>query len=134
MLPDVAADAWITPILGVRPRWAWLLCIVVVLAAGGVGGARYLGYDVLHPLRGVSGSPSEDAQDALPLRSVLELQLLPQRGPAYAERELDAPAEPAPSSPAPRSKERYASTAAETPDPLPAPPSPEDPYGMPPGL
>jgi serine/threonine protein kinase len=141
MPPDDAADARITHIPGERPRWAWLLSIVVVFAGAGAGAARYLGYDVLRPLRGmvIPGSLREDAPDVLPVRRMLEPQFPSKRGPAHAERERDAPslatADPAPSPPAqtppPGSEQRNASTAAETPHAPPALPPSDDPYGVP---
>jgi serine/threonine-protein kinase len=144
MRPGDAANVRITHIPGERSLWAWFFTIVVVLAGAGAGVAHYCGYDVLRPLRGmlIAASLREDAPNVPAVRRALEPQFRPQRRPARAEREPDAPslasAEPAPSSPArappPRSKQPNTSTTAETPRESPTQQSPDDPYSMPPGL
>ena len=139
-----AANVRIADIPAKRSRWAWPLTIVVVFAAAGAGAAHSRGYDLLRPLRGVliAGSLRENAPNVPPVRLALEPQFRPNRGPARAERERDAPnlagAEPAPSSPArtppPGSKQRDTTPAADTPHESAARLSPDDLYDVPPGL
>jgi serine/threonine protein kinase len=139
---DDATDDEVSRIPGVRRRWPLLLCFAAGLAVAGVGTVRYLGYDVVRPLRGsiLAGNLGAEVHDALPVRATVEFRLPPARALARAERERDAPgASPeTPSSPAPpsssNSNEDNANTAAEPPDEPPARPSPDDPYALPSAL
>jgi hypothetical protein len=133
VLPDHAAGARIKHIPGVSRRWPWLLGVAVVLATTGIGAAQYRGYDVVLPLRGVviPGSLHEDSLDALALRRVLEPQFISRRGPARAERELDAST--ADAAPPSKWKQHGANVMASTPPAAPALPALDDPYGVPAG-
>jgi serine/threonine-protein kinase len=140
-MPADAAEGRITHIPGERSRWGWLLFIALAFAVAGAGAARYFGYDVLRPLRGVliPRSLREDAPVVLLVNGTLESQLPSNGSQTHAERERDDPslatAAPIPS-PAtrtlPRRPGRRSTTVApETPHEPPAQPLPDDPYGVP---